>query len=113
MAVWYSVQWAFLREAVRVGLQSRQKDGSLEAKEETENEARIILGELPFLPGPIVSGQRWSFVLSIWEDDSASSDMLQAGKPRIKLWREVQFGSSDSSGGEPARKGRPRGRRSG
>lgn len=72
MGIWHATQWSFLRSAL---LLSRGR---------TEAQADKALSRLPFIPGVIVQGHRWLFVLSTRE-----------GAKTI-FWTERQFGSTQS-----------------
>lgn len=126
MTIWHSAQWAFLREAVSVARRlrrgSREEElGDGEARmaetgEEEDAAVRQILSRLPFLPGLLISGHRWSLVMSTWEDYS-SSQQVDGGNDgstrsnsqsqasnlrgadadhRVHFWKECQFGSTQT-----------------
>ncbi|EXK23915.1 hypothetical protein FOMG_19337 [Fusarium oxysporum f. sp. melonis 26406] len=75
MGVWHAAQWNFLRSTVLA---------SLHSLEEAEKQADDILSRLPFIPGVIVQGHRWYFVLSTWHGS------------RTTFWAERLFGSTQS-----------------
>ncbi|KAH7203095.1 uncharacterized protein BKA55DRAFT_531226 [Fusarium redolens] len=75
MGVWHAAQWKFLRSTVLA---------SLHSSEEAEKQADEILSRLPFIPGVIVQGHRWYFVLSTWHGS------------RTTFWAERLFRSTQS-----------------
>ncbi|KPM46436.1 hypothetical protein AK830_g11 [Neonectria ditissima] len=90
MGVWHAAQWSFLRSAVSLALQSEPPstestpDSSSSDQTEHATQVNAILSRLGFIPGIIIQGHRWVFVLSTLE-----------GQKTI-LWRERQFGSTQS-----------------
>ncbi|KAH7019698.1 hypothetical protein EDB80DRAFT_820232 [Ilyonectria destructans] len=82
--------WSFLRSAVSLAVQSRssptESTPDPSSSDQTEHAAQVdaALSRLGFIPGIIVQGHRWLFVLSTLE-----------GQKTI-LWTERQFGSTQS-----------------
>ncbi|KAH7124482.1 hypothetical protein EDB81DRAFT_206803 [Dactylonectria macrodidyma] len=84
---WHAAQWSFLASAVRLSLQASQDVGASQSPlEEMElvKRAEAQVNCLPFLPGVVVQGHKWSLVLSTRE-----------GQKTI-LWTEREFGTTQN-----------------
>ncbi|KAF4470686.1 hypothetical protein FALBO_2400 [Fusarium albosuccineum] len=85
MGVWHATQWAFLR-CTMLSLLRSASDAATD--DECEQHAEKALSELAFIPGIIVHGHRWFFVLSTRGDDG-----------KMLFWTEYEFGSTLSTRG--------------
>lgn len=81
MGTWHTAQWAFLRYTVLLLLRINTQ-GSL-ADDEYDKQVDVAMSELPFVPGIIVMGHRWLFVMS-----------TQGKGKKIQFWTEYEFGST-------------------
>ena len=99
MAVWLAAQWTSLQRVALISIRaSRRRNVSTHgpnemtlretpsAQEQIDmaNLAELRARELPFLPGIIVQGHKWSLVLSTREGE------------RTALWTEWEFGNTQS-----------------
>lgn len=90
MGVWHAAQWSFLRSAVSLAVQYRslptESTPDPSSSDQTEHTAQVdaALSRLGFIPGIMVHGHRWFFVLSTLE-----------GQKTI-VCPERQFGSTEN-----------------
>ncbi|KAH8663863.1 hypothetical protein BGZ61DRAFT_462672 [Ilyonectria robusta] len=84
MGSWHAAQWNFLATAVRLSSQDGRVSKSPLEQIELVKRAEARLDQLPFLPGVVVQGHKWSLVLSTRE-----------GQKTI-LWTEREFGTTQS-----------------
>lgn len=91
IGVWQAAQWKFLKSAITSALRAARPPAAAEgptssSAEEMELVARAdaALDQLGFIPGVIIQGHKWLFVLS-----------TRKGQKTI-LWTERQFGSTQS-----------------
>lgn len=84
MGSWHTAQWNFLATAVRLSSQDGRVSKSPLEQMELVKRAEARLDQLPFLPGVVVQGHKWSLVLSTRE-----------GQKTI-LWTEREFGTTQS-----------------
>lgn len=85
MGSWHAAQWSFLASAVRLSIQASQDVGASQSpleQIELVQRAEAQVNRLPFLPGVVVQGHKWSLVLSTRE-----------GQKTI-LWTEREFGTT-------------------
>jgi hypothetical protein len=92
MGVWHAAQWSFLDSAVahsiratgapQSGVPGSQSSSALEV--EISRLCKERVGRLPFIPGIVVQGHKWSLVLSTRDGES------------IILWTEWEFGTTQS-----------------
>ncbi|RMJ19133.1 hypothetical protein CDV36_001192 [Fusarium kuroshium] len=80
MGVWHTAQWAFLRRTISMLSGST---GEMLCDDECEDQAEKALSELAFIPGIIVHGHRWFFVLS-----------TRGESKKMLLWTEYEFGDT-------------------
>ncbi|KAH7142905.1 hypothetical protein B0J13DRAFT_556184 [Dactylonectria estremocensis] len=81
MGTWHTAQWAFLRYMILLLLRINTQ-GSL-TDDEYDKQVDEAISELPFVPGIIVMGHRWLFVIS-----------TQGKGKKIQFWTEYEFGST-------------------
>ncbi|KAK7397896.1 hypothetical protein QQX98_012731 [Neonectria punicea] len=77
MGTWHTAQWAFLRYTILLLLRINTQ-GSL-TDDEYDRQVDEAMSELPFMPGIIVMGHRWLFVMSTQDK----------GK-KIQFWTETE-----------------------
>ncbi|EWY79577.1 hypothetical protein FOYG_17271 [Fusarium oxysporum NRRL 32931] len=87
MGIWHAAQWSFLTSAVGLSIRASQaadEPRSSLQQMETAKQVEARMDRLPFIPGVIVLGHKWSLVLSTREGQ------------RTILWTEREFGNTKS-----------------
>ena len=89
MGVWHAAQWSFLTSAcchsIRARMARMAHDPSLSLNPgDVAKQAQERIDNLPFIPGIIVHGHVWSFVLSTRKDS------------RTTLWSQTVLGTTQS-----------------